>query len=1339
MQNNASSGTSSVSGELKTWHKVSVDFAAPKSFGETKSTFRNYRLDVTFTNASTGEVVKVPGFFAADGNAANTGATEGNVWRVNFNPPSEGKWTYEASFRTGTDIAVSTNPNAGKAVDFIDGESGTLAIAPTNKTGEDFRAKGMILQDEGTHYLQHQGDEDYFIRGGPGVPENFLASPDIDNTLKGRHDFSTHASDSNKGDPTWDGGQGKNLLGAVNYLSEQGQNTMYIITNTAAGDGKDVWPWASEAFGNIKSSKSVNDAAKSTSGLTVDDFSVFDVSKLDQWDNIFDHMDEQGIYKNILFQEQENDQMLDGGTSVAGSSLSVERMLYLREMVARFGHANGIQWNLGEENTNSHRQRVDMAEYIKAVDPYDHLTVTHTFIDQQEQVYNPLLGVEAFDGPSFQTPGDGVREKVQDALADSAAAGDPWVVTWDEDSGSRAAFKPYNGSADDKNERKQRQALWGTLTAGGSGVNWYIKQPGKGHTFDQDLDSFEAFESVWEWTAAATEFFNTHIPFWEMSEADKLTPEGRDFVMAKDGDYYVAYRAYGQADNVRIDLSDQAGETFDVFWYNPREGGDLISDGQVEGGDRRQLGDAPSDVTKDWVVFLRNSELPDTLPQSSSAPQPAPEPQPAPTPEPVVTPTPKQVAKPTPEPQPEPTPEPVVTPPTIKVDGDGDKVFAAQNGRVVLEAESAKTVGDWQQVTVDGEKSLLWNPSKSSYNKVPQGQTLSYEFVTDEAGTYKIALHSGRDKSAMGAGDLYKNGKGGAERSDTGNDAYVSIVDAETGNVVRKPTKLYTYLANTDEELRWGSKFDVNHKQSDAKVNLKADTQYRLEITGRSDGYVLDRITLSNDSVLKNTQTPESALVDDVFNPTPAPTPTPTPAPTPTPIVQPTPEPVAEPAPTPAPKPSPVPAPEPEPTPEPAAPKPNPSASQELLTFALVNAETDEFVEGFDDLDSSNTISMSGLDLTQYNIVAKVNPNNPQAQSIKSVKFESSLGDRVENFKPYALFGDNMAGDFYSQALKAGDFKLKATAYPQTKGKGKALGSVDLNYTVNQGPAVVTNDNQGSVGQGDAIGEYGSLTLNHEWQTIELDDTYVNPVVIVSDPTLNGSDPAAIRLRNVDQDSFEVQIQEPSYLDGTHAKESASYIVMEAGDWTLADGTRISAGSYDSSRLTSSGFDSIKLGNFSSTPTVLSQVQTFNGGDWVTTRTQSQSANGFQVAMQEEEALNDGNHNSESIGWLAVEQGVASDGDTLLQADTTGRDYNEAASTVTFEESFDSAPSVIAKLGSYDGTDTANLRLDDIAPTGFGARAYEEKSLDGEMNHLDESVSFLALEGKSGVITAVAN
>ncbi|PSN18221.1 hypothetical protein C7271_13655 [filamentous cyanobacterium CCP5] len=270
------------------------------------------------------------------------------------------------------------------------------------------------------------------------------------------------------------------------------------------------------------------------------------------------------------------------------------------------------------------------------------------------------------------------------------------------------------------------------------------------------------------------------------------------------------------------------------------------------------------------------------------------------------------------------------------------------------------------------------------------------------------------------------------------------------------------------------------------------------------------------------------------------------------------------------------------------------------------------------------------------------------------------------------------------------------------------------------------------------IGEYGNVTLNHQWQTVILDKTYSNPVVIVSDPTRNGGDPATTRLRNVSGDSFQIRLQEPNYKDGNHTNEQVSYMVVEAGDWQLSDGTQLSAGTTSSNRLTSAGFDSVNLAGFDAAPTVLSQVQTYNGSDWVITRVKDRAPTGFNFGLQEEEALNQGSHVSEAVGWLAIAAGVANDGDTLLQSQTTGRRYASDRATVAFNANFDAAPSLIAKLGSFYGADTANLRLDSIGKASFGVRVAEEQSLDAELNHTQESVVFLALEGQSGILSGLA-
>lgn len=175
-------------------------------------------------------------------------------------------------------------------------------------------------------------------------------------------------------------------------------------------------------------------------------------------------------------------------------------------------------------------------------------------------------------------------------------------------------------------------------------------------------------------------------------------------------------------------------------------------------------------------------------------------------------------------------------------------MFRGTDGQLVIEAESTLAAGNWARRNVDGQVAMLWDAPRSNYGRVDPNETISYDFTTDENGQYYISLHSGRIKSVMNPGDRYENGVGGEERRDTGNDIYFAIVDIDTGNYVRQPTKLFTGLGPRDEEAVWGTRFDPNGTHFDATVNLQAGNEYRIEITGRSDGYFLDKIVLNKDS-----------------------------------------------------------------------------------------------------------------------------------------------------------------------------------------------------------------------------------------------------------------------------------------------------------------------------------------------------------------------------------------------------------------------------------------------------------------------------------------------------------
>jgi hypothetical protein len=103
----------------------------------------------------------------------------------------------------------------------------------------------------------------------------------------------------------------------------------------------------------------------------------YDCSGLDQWEIVFSQMDALGLMLHVV-QEQENDQLLDGG------ALGPERKLCHRELVARFSHHFALVRNLGEENTNADAERRAFASFIRGLDPYDHPIVVHTFPSRKE-------------------------------------------------------------------------------------------------------------------------------------------------------------------------------------------------------------------------------------------------------------------------------------------------------------------------------------------------------------------------------------------------------------------------------------------------------------------------------------------------------------------------------------------------------------------------------------------------------------------------------------------------------------------------------------------------------------------------------------------------------------------------------------------------------------------------------------------------------------------------------------------------------------------------------------------------------------------------------------------
>ncbi|MEL6650437.1 MAG: DUF5060 domain-containing protein, partial [Bacteroidota bacterium] len=105
------------------WQKLTLAFEGPQTKeNASPNPFTDYRMLVTFRLGE--RSMTIPGFYAADGNAAETSADSGNVWQVRFRPDEVGLWTYEVSFREAADIATSDEAEAGKA-GYCDGQTGS--------------------------------------------------------------------------------------------------------------------------------------------------------------------------------------------------------------------------------------------------------------------------------------------------------------------------------------------------------------------------------------------------------------------------------------------------------------------------------------------------------------------------------------------------------------------------------------------------------------------------------------------------------------------------------------------------------------------------------------------------------------------------------------------------------------------------------------------------------------------------------------------------------------------------------------------------------------------------------------------------------------------------------------------------------------------------------------------------------------------------------------------------------------------------------------------------------------------------------------------------------------
>ena len=567
------------------WSTFELELQGPLAdeANDNPNPFLDYRLNVTFASPS-GRIFEVPGFFDGDGK----GSGVGKVWKVRFTPDEDGPWTYEVSFRQGTDLAVNPWPLAGSPL-APDGQAGKFRVQPPEPDAEGFFATGM-LEYVDQHYLRFQSGK-YFLKTGTNSPENLLGYAGFDNVqdMGGYgiiHKYADHVADWNPGDPVA-GAVGspsglKGIVGALNYLSEVGVNAVYFLPMNLGGDGQETAPF----LGYLK---------------TPYDKTHYDVSRLEQWNTVFAHAMRKGILLQFVLSEteSENESWLDAG------AFGIERQLFFRELIARFAHHQAIKWNLGEENDFVVDMLDAMAGYIQDLDPYDHPITVHTHADDFSD-YIALLGNPHFSATSIQYSNDLAGKHVEEWRAHSAGSDRPWVLDMDENG------TPEIGASDTNAELMRKTILYDVLFSGGQ-IEWYLGSIPVPVGGDQDLEDFRTREDLWTYSAIAREWMEDELKFWLMEPADDLLSGedsnfgGGEVFHQTDGNIAVYLPDAQPSGN--LDLGAKQGQLFEQRWFNPRTG---LYNGGVsykQGGQTVALGSAPFDANEDWVVLLRRVPL----------------------------------------------------------------------------------------------------------------------------------------------------------------------------------------------------------------------------------------------------------------------------------------------------------------------------------------------------------------------------------------------------------------------------------------------------------------------------------------------------------------------------------------------------------------------------------------------------------------------------------------------------------------------------------------------------------------------------------------------------------
>lgn len=488
-------------GSFAKWRRVELSLLGPDTKARGEPNPFTVVVEGLFT-APSGKQWKVPGFYDGDGH----GGPDGMAWKVRFSADELGEWSF-----TSQSVDASLH---GWTATF------TVTAAPADAAGM-YRSGRLEVVGTAANQIRYLKCREgpYWLKAGCDDPENFLGKSS---------NYDTNAK----------------RMAAIDYLAAKGINSLYIMTHNLDGDDKDVWPWLGRTAKEAKANGGAN--------------ARFDVATLEEWRQLFDHMQAKGV---VVYLVLEDDSAWKG----------YDHARYYREMVARFGYLPALLFNFNEEYNENYTlpEALDFMRQLKDLDPFQHPRGIHN-VNAPTDAY---ISATQVDFTSIQTKGTSPLEHHR------------MTVDWIQRCRAlqhRVLMIGY----DEGRPEEDRRAWWSAYLGGGV---WeaHVRPP-----YDRPVS---AWETVWTELGGARAFMEL-LPFWEMEPANDVVENGMAFCLAKRGEVYAFYLPEGGP----IEISLPPGGPFTAAWWNPGNGkhGRLQNEQVLSGGRQKLI--APN--AGDWAV-----------------------------------------------------------------------------------------------------------------------------------------------------------------------------------------------------------------------------------------------------------------------------------------------------------------------------------------------------------------------------------------------------------------------------------------------------------------------------------------------------------------------------------------------------------------------------------------------------------------------------------------------------------------------------------------------------------------------------------------------------------------